>query len=82
MVVKYPLLTEKAVGAIEKENKLVFIVRKNATKPEIKKAVERLYNVKVKSVNTMISMKGLKKAYVKLRPEFNAINIATKLRII
>jgi len=82
MVIKYPLLTEKAVGAIEKENKLVFIVKKNATKLEIKKAVERLYNVKVMGVNTMISMKGLKKAYVKLRPEFNAINIATKLRII
>lgn len=82
MVVDYPLLTEKAVGAIEKENKLVFIVKKNATKPEIKKAVERLYNVKVRSVNTMISMKGLKKAYVKLKPEFNAIDVATRLRII
>lgn len=81
-VVEYPLLSEKAVGAIEKENKLVFIVKKNATKPEIRKAVEKLYDVKVASVNTMISIKGVKKAYVKLRPEFKAIDLATKLRII
>lgn len=82
MVVKYPLLSEKAVGAIEKENKIVFIVEKNATKTQIKKAVEELYDVKVAGVNTLISMKGIKKAYVKLKPEYKAIDLATKLRII
>lgn len=82
MVVQYPLLSEKAVGMIERENKLVFIVDKEATKTQIKKAVEELYNVKVASVNTLISMKGIKKAYVKLKPEYKAIDLATKLRII
>jgi large subunit ribosomal protein L23 len=82
MVIEYPLLSEKAVGAIEKENKIVFIVTKNATKQQIKKAVEELYEVKVASVNTMMSMKGVKKAYVKLTPEFKAIDLATKLKII
>lgn len=82
MVIEYPLLSEKAVGAIERENKLVFIVRKDATKQQIKKAVEEMYEVKVASVNTMISMKGVKRAYVKLMPQFKAIDLATKLRII
>jgi len=82
MKIEYPLLSEKAVGAIEKENKIVFIVRKDSTKQEIKEEVERLYKVKVADVNTMISIKGKKKAYVKLTPEFKATDIATKLKII
>ena len=82
MVLKYPLLTEKSVGAIEKDNKIVFIVEKNATKEEIKTEIEKSFKVKVKSVNTMISIKGQKKAYIKLMPEFKATDLATKLRII
>jgi len=81
-MIKYPLLSEKAVGLIEKENKLVFIVDKKARKEEIKKTVEQIYAVKVASVNTMISIKGQKKAYVKLRPEYKAIDLATKLKIL
>jgi large subunit ribosomal protein L23 len=81
MVVQYPLLTEKAVGLIEKENKLVFIVDKNATKKEIAEEVEKLYAVKVAKVNTMISIKGQKKAYVKLKPEYKAVDLAAKLKI-
>ena len=82
MVVVHPLVTEKAVGLIERENKLVFIVENSATKGDIKKEIERLYAVKVATVNTMISLKGRKKAYVKLRPEYKAADIATKLKIL
>jgi large subunit ribosomal protein L23 len=82
MTIEYPLITEKSVGLIEKENKLVFVVDKSATKHDIKKAVEELYGVKVAAVNTMISMKGRKKAYVKLKPEFKASDIATKLKVL
>ena len=82
MTIEYPLITEKSVGLIEKENKLVFIVEKKATKHDIKKAVEELYGVKVAAVNTMISLKGKKKAYVKLKPEFKASDIATKLKVL
>ena len=82
MTIEYPLITEKAVGLIEKENKLVFIVDKTATKQDVKKSVEELYGVKVESVNTMNSMKGTKKAYVRLKPEFKATDIATKLKIL
>lgn len=48
-----PVITEKATFASE-ENKVVFKVAITATKPEIKAAVESLFGVKVKSVNTLI----------------------------
>ncbi|SDR38653.1 50S ribosomal protein L23 [Pseudovibrio sp. Tun.PSC04-5.I4] len=48
-----PVITEKATFASE-ENKVVFKVAITATKPEIKAAVEALFGVKVKSVNTLI----------------------------
>ncbi len=82
MIVQHPLVTEKAVGLIERENKLVFVVDKSATKHEIKKEIEALYGVKVATVNTMISLKGKKKAYVKLKPEYKASDVATKLKVL
>ena len=48
-----PVITEKATMASE-HNKLVFKVARNATKPQIKEAVEKLFDVKVKQVNTLI----------------------------
>ena len=78
----HPLMTEKAIQLIEKENKIVFIVDKKATKPEIKHEIEKLYGVKVDSVNTMVDRKGRKKAYVKLSKETPATELATKLNII
>ena len=82
MIIEYPLLSEKAVGLIERENKLVFIVNNKSTKQDIKKAIEELYKVKVDRVNTMKSIKGEKKAYVKLQAPYKAIDLATKLRIL
>ncbi|NPA67699.1 MAG: 50S ribosomal protein L23 [Chlorobi bacterium] len=49
-----PIITEKMTDKSEKLNQYGFIVKKNANKIEIKKAVEKLYNVTVESVNTMI----------------------------
>lgn len=48
-----PVITEKATTASE-HNQVMFRVAMSATKPEIKEAVEKLFNVKVKSVNTLI----------------------------
>ena len=48
-----PIITEKATTASE-HNKVVFKVARNATKPQIKEAVEKLFDVKVKSVNTLV----------------------------
>lgn len=52
-VIIAPVITEKATIASE-HNKVMFKVRKTATKPQIKEAVEKLFDVKVKSVNTLI----------------------------
>ncbi|AIU69756.1 50S ribosomal protein L23 [Thermococcus eurythermalis] len=78
-VIIRPLVTEKAVSLIEKENKLTFIVDRKATKQDIKRAVEEMFNVKVEKVNTLITMKGEKKAYVKLKPEYDASEVAARL---
>jgi large subunit ribosomal protein L23 len=56
-----PVITEKATKASE-QNKVVFKVARNATKPQIKEAVEKLFDVKVKSVNTLIR-KGKMKVF-------------------
>ena len=52
-VILSPLITEKATNASE-QNKVLFKVARNATKPQIKEAVEKLFDVKVKSVNTLV----------------------------
>ena len=51
-VIIAPVITEKATMASE-HNKVTFKVAKHATKPQIKEAVEKLFDVKVKSVNTL-----------------------------
>jgi large subunit ribosomal protein L23 len=53
-VILSPVITEKATALTEK-NKVVFRVRPDATKPQIKEAVEKLFDVKVKSVNTLVT---------------------------
>lgn len=60
-VIIAPVITEKATIAAE-ANQVVFKVRKQATKPEIKEAVERLFDVKVEAVNTLIR-KGKRKVF-------------------
>ena len=77
-----PVITEKAVTKIEKENVLTFIVNRKATKRQIKRAIEEIFRVKVTKVNTLITPKGEKKAYVKLAPEYNAAEIASRLGIL
>ncbi|MEO6946130.1 MAG: 50S ribosomal protein L23 [Nitrobacter sp.] len=60
-VIVSPIITEKATVASE-QNKVVFKVAAKATKPQIKEAVEKLFDVKVKSVNTMVR-KGKTKVF-------------------
>lgn len=81
MTLLYPSSTEKAVKLMEKDNKLTFIVEFNSSKPEIKKAVEETFKVKVIKINTLIE-KGKKKAYIKLASENPALDVATKLGIL
>ncbi len=81
-IVKYPIITEKALRMMERENKMTFIVDKNASKPEIKNAVESLFKVKIANINTLISPLGKKKAYIKLSQETPAMDVATQLGLI
>ena len=60
-IIRAPIITEKATMASE-ANQVIFKVARSATKPEIKAAVEQLFNVKVKAVNTIVR-KGKLKAF-------------------
>ena len=60
-VIVSPVITEKAT-ALSEQNKVVFRVRPDATKPQIKEAVEKLFEVKVLSVNTLVT-KGKTKVF-------------------
>jgi large subunit ribosomal protein L23 len=60
-----PLVTEKMNEQAERYNRYGFVVEKKATKPQIKKAVEGLYNVRVDTVNTMIYGGKVKSRYTK-----------------
>ena len=80
MILK-PLSTEKAVKMIDLENTLLFQVGRNNSKDEIKKEFEKMFNVKVDKVRTHI-VNNKKTAHIKLKKEFPAIDVATKLGMI
>lgn len=76
-VLKRPiLLTEKATRLRESENQVVFEVDKDANKIEIKDAVEKLFNVEVTSVNTLVTrghMKRMGRGHARLRNKKKAV---------
>ncbi|MEB3786934.1 MAG: 50S ribosomal protein L23 [Desulfurococcales archaeon] len=81
-VIIAPVSTEKASNLVEKENTITLIVSRDATKSDVKYAVEKLYQVKVTSVRILITPKGEKKAYIRLSPEFDASELASRLGIV
>ncbi len=81
-ILTYPLMTESASIMVEKDNKLIFVVNLKAGKADIKRAVEIMYEVKVDKVNLLITPQGVKKAFVKLKPEYRASDVAIKLGIL
>ena len=78
MALLKPLSTEKAVRMLEAENKIAFFVDRTTNKKEIKKEMENLFKVKVESVRTEIR-NNKKIAFIKLKKENLAIDLATKL---
>jgi len=60
-IIVAPVITEKSTAASE-QNKVVFRVSRDATKPQIKAAIEKLFDVKVESVNTIVR-KGKNKVF-------------------
>ena len=77
-----PLASETVLKSIEDHNTLVFLVNIKADKKQIKAAAEKLYDIKVVKVNTLIRPDSLKKAFVKVSPEYEALDIANKIGII
>jgi len=75
-------MTEVASRMLETENKLVLMVDLRASKDDVKQAVEELYEVQVEKVNVLITPRGEKKAFVKLHPDYKAVDVAIKLGII
>merc|ERR1739841_11892 len=81
-IIKHPLTTESAMKKIEDNNTLVFITNIKANKHQIKSAVKKLYDINVAKVNTLIRPDGQKKAYVRLAPDYDALDVANKIGII
>ena len=82
MMLVAPIKTEKAIGKIEYENTLTFEVGLRATKKGVKDEVEKLFAVKVASVQTLITSGGKKHALVKLEKGFKADDVAAKLKML
>ena len=80
-IIVKPHVTEKTMNLIDQNNELTFVVKRNATKSQIKKAFEFLYDEEVVRVNTHITSKGLKLAYVKLAEEGEAEDVAVKMGV-
>jgi len=76
------VITEKALRLAERENKITVIVDRAATKKQIADEIQRLYNVKVEKVNTLVSPRGEKKAYVKLSKEHSAMELLSRLGVL
>jgi LSU ribosomal protein L23P len=77
-----PHVTEKSISMIERFNTLTFVVDSRSTKSDIKAAVQSLYDVKVERVRTINTIDNKKKAFVRLKPEYKAQEIATRLGIL
>ncbi len=80
-VLLHPVGTEKAIRLLD-QNKVVFVVDKRADKSDIKKALEKLFKVKVERISTLITRKGVKKAYIKLKKDHSAVELATTLGLL
>ena len=79
-IIFHPYVTEKTMNHMENNNALEFIVKRNADKQQIKRSVETLFDVKVKSVNTRVTKHG-KHAIVVFMPEFKAEDIGMRIGV-
>ncbi|VFV24614.1 60s ribosomal protein l23a-like, partial [Lynx pardinus] len=79
---KLPLTTESASKKTEDDNTLVFVTDVKANRHQIKQAVKKLYDIDVTKVNSRVRSDGEKNVYVWLAPDYNALDVATKIGII
>ena len=81
-VLRFVVMTEKAIQLIETQNKLVFIVDRRKDRTEVRNAIEAAFQTKVKNVNTAIDQLGRKKAFIRFQEAGQAGEIAIRLGII
>ena len=81
-IIKAPLATEAAMRKMETCNTLVFLCDVRANKHHIRAAVKELYGVESLKINTLVRPDGVKKAYVRLSAEQDAMDIAGKIGFI
>ncbi|KAJ2629074.1 60S ribosomal protein L25, partial [Coemansia sp. RSA 1290] len=79
VILKQPLNTETAMKKIEDHNTLVFLVDVRANKRHIKTAVKKLYDVDAAKINTLIRPDGVKKAFIRLPADVDALDVANKV---
>ncbi|MEM0021917.1 MAG: 50S ribosomal protein L23 [Archaeoglobaceae archaeon] len=80
MLIQHFVLTEKAMMELKK-NVITAVVNLKARKNDIKKEFERLFNVEVEKVNVLVTPRGEKKAYIKLKSNYNAEELLSKLGV-
>ena len=79
-VIIHPFVTEKTMFQMERENKLEFVIRRTASKTDVKRAIEKLFEVKVAYINTKITRKG-KHAIVTFGKDYNAEEIGMRIGV-
>jgi large subunit ribosomal protein L23 len=81
-VLKYPLATEKAISQIDRNNLIVYIADFRATKTEIKKEFESMFQVKVEKIRSVNMPNNSKKVYIKVAKGYKATDVASKLKLV
>ena len=80
-IIEHPIVTEQAMNEMDFNNKLLFLVDVDATKPEISSEVAERYDVGVADVNTQVTPQGEKKAIVTLSEDDDATEIASRIGV-
>jgi large subunit ribosomal protein L23 len=80
-IIEHPIVTEQAMNEMDFNNKLLFLVDVDATKPEIRSEVAERYDVGVVGVNTQVTPQGEKKAIVTLSEDDDATEIASRIGV-
>mmetsp|Transcript_43269 Transcript_43269/g.86831 ORF Transcript_43269/g.86831 Transcript_43269/m.86831 type:complete len:128 (-) Transcript_43269:3650-4033(-) len=80
--IRNPVTTEAAMKKIQAGNTLVFMIDSNLNKKGVKFTLNKLYRTRIIKINTLITPLGEKKAYVKLSPDSDALDVANKIGFI
>ena len=77
-----PISSDKNIHKMEKQNTLTFLVGENSTKGQVKAAFIKFFNTQVRSVNTLRTPEGKKKAFIRLTNDKEALGIASRIGLL